>query len=185
MQYQAEQQISPELDSSERLLWSGQPREGALFRGVDTFLIPFSILWCGFAIFWEFMVIKSNAPLLFRLWGIPFVIIGLYFVFGRFWVEARQRKKTYYGLTNERIIIISGLFNRKVKSLSIRNLSEVSLSEKSDKSGTITLGASNPMFAMFGGMSWPGMGNFLPPSLEMIPNAKSVYELLRQAQREA
>lgn len=185
MQQSAHQQIYSELDSSERLLWSGQPREGVLFRGADAFLIPFSLLWCGFAIFWEFMVISSNAPLLFRLWGIPFVIVGLYFVFGRFLVEARQRKQTYYGLTNERIIIISGLFTRKVKSLRLRNLSEVSLSEKADKSGTIALGANNPLFAMFGGMAWPGMGNFLPPSFEMIPNAKAVYELLRTAQREA
>ncbi len=185
MQQNTQQEITPELDSSEKLLWTGQPRTGVFFRGADAFLIPFSILWCGFAIFWEFMVIRSNAPLLFRLWGIPFVIIGLYFVFGRFWVEALQRKKTFYGLTNERIIIISGLFTRKVKSLSLRNLSEVSLSEKADKSGSITLGPSNPLFAMFGGMTWPGMGNFLPPSFEMIANAKAVYDLLRNAQREA
>jgi len=185
VQQNVQQEIYAELDSSERLLWSGQPRAGVLFRGVDFFLIPFSILWCGFAIFWEFMVINSDAPLLFRLWGIPFVIVGLHFVFGRFLVEAQQRKKTFYGLTNERIIIISGLFNRKVKSLSLRNLSEVSLSEKADKSGSITLGAGNPLFAMFGGMSWPGMGNFLPPSFEMIPDAKAVYDLLRNAQREA
>lgn len=181
----AEQLINSELDSSEKILWSGQPRKGVLFRGVDVFLIPFSILWCGFAIFWEFMVVSSDAPFFFMLWGVPFVFVGLYFVFGRFLVEAKQREKTFYGLTNERIIIISGLFGKKVKSLSLKNLSEVSLSEKADKSGTITLGASNPLFSMFGGMAWPGMGNFLPPSLEMIPNAKEVYDLLRNAQREA
>jgi hypothetical protein len=183
--YNAEHLISPELDASERILWSGQSRKGVVFRGTDVFLIPFSILWCGFAIFWEFMVITSDAPFFFVLWGIPFVLVGLYFVIGRFWVESKQREKTFYGVTNERIIIISGLFSRKVKSLNLRNLSEVSLSEKADKSGTITLGASNPLFSMFGGMAWPGMGNFLPPSLEMIPNAKEVYELVRKGQRGA
>ena len=53
MTVDASQVITRELGADESLLWSGQPRKGIAFRSSDVFLIPFSILWGGFAIFWE------------------------------------------------------------------------------------------------------------------------------------
>lgn len=76
------QVISAELSSKEKLLWSGQPPAGVRLTSADWRLIPFSILWGGFAIAWETVVIVKSAPLFFRLWGIPFVAMGLYFMFG-------------------------------------------------------------------------------------------------------
>jgi len=110
-----------------------------VFTGADLLIVPFSLIWCGFAFFWEAEVIKMKAPLLMRLWGIPFVLVGLFFVFGRFLYNARRRERTFYGLTDRRAIIISGLSQGTTQSLSLRTLG-VSLSERSDMSGTITLG---------------------------------------------
>jgi hypothetical protein len=140
-----ENQIKAELGSQERLLWTGRPRSGILFRPADALLIPFSLLWGGFAIFWEATVITQRAPFFFKLWGVPFVLVGLYLIVGRFFADARQRAKTYYGITSERVIIISGLFRRSVKSLNIETLSDITLTEKSDGSGSITLGPTHPM----------------------------------------
>src|SRR5688572_9125120 len=115
-------EIEKELSAGERLVWSGQPRDGIRLRPVDAFLIPFSLLWCGFALFWEVMALtatsKQAGPIgyVFPLFGIPFVLVGLYLVIGRFMVDARMRARTFYGVTNERIIIVSGLFSRQVKS---------------------------------------------------------------------
>ena len=172
-----------ELAKGERLLWSGIPRQGALLRGSDALMIPFSLLWAGFAVFWELSVIRDGAPVFFALWGIPFVLVGVYIVIGRFFVDARRRRNTAYGLTTERIIISSGVFRPTLKSLALRTLSDLTLDQRSDGSGTITFGPTSP-FAMFNaGLDWPGTPR--PPAYELIANAKQVYDMIREAQREA
>lgn len=149
-------------------------------------MIPFSLLWGGFAIFWEAGVLMTGAPFFFKLWGIPFVLAGLYIIFGRFIVDAKQRSKTYYGVTNERIIIVSGLFSRRIKSLNLRTLTDISLDEKTNGSGTISFGPTSATPWWSGGMSFPGWGSQPPaPSFEMIQSAKVVYETIRNAQRQA
>ena len=155
-----------------------------MLRGADVFMVPFSVLWGGFAIFWEWSVINSDAPAFFVLWGIPFVLVGVYLIVGRFFVEARQRAKTHYAVTNERLLIIAGLFRRTVKSLSLRTLTDVSLTEATNGEGTITFGAASPFSSMFGGLSgWPGMDAYMGPRFEAVPKAKAVYEIIRAAQK--
>jgi hypothetical protein len=175
--------VERQLSSGEKLLWSGQPRAGIRLRGSDAFVIPFSVLWCGFAIFWETTVVRKGAPVFMMLWGIPFVVVGLYIVFGRFIVDALTRGKTFYGITNERIVIISGLFSQDIKSLNLRTLTDISLSERGDGSGTITFGPAYPVGRWMPAGSWPGAGRYAPPAFDMIERAKEVYEIIRQAQK--
>jgi len=183
---QLHSQIQPELGAGERVLWSGQPRQGLVIRGSDLLLIPFSLLWGGFAFFWEWTVLQSDAPIFFALWGIPFVLAGLYLILGRFFVEAKQRERTWYGVTNERIIIVSGLFSRKVKSLNLRTLTDLSLVETKRGEGHISFGSGSPFGSLFGGFAgWPGMEAYLGPRFDMIANTKTVYETIRTAQRAA
>jgi Bacterial PH domain len=182
----AEGDLSAWLTAGERLLWSGRPRGGIRLQASDALLIPFSLFWGGFAIFWETMVLRSNAPLFFALWGVPFVLAGLYIIAGRFVVDAFGRGKTLYGLTDRRIVIVSGLFNRQVHSLPLRTLPEITLSERPDRSGTITFGVPPyPMAGIFGRhvvQNWPGSRQFVPPAFLMIENARYVYDLIQQAQ---
>jgi hypothetical protein len=120
----------------------------------------------------------------FPFFGIPFVAIGLYLIFGRFFVDSRIRARTYYGVTNERIIIITGLVSQQIKSLQLRTLTDVSLTQRSDGSGTIAFGQPLTAFATTGG-GWPGGGRFAPPAFEMIERAKEVYDTIRIAQKSA
>ena len=157
-----------------------------MWRISEWFTMPFSLMWAGFAFFWEWQVLKSGAPPFFVLWGIPFVLIGLYLILGRFVVEAKQRERTLYGVTNERVLIVSGLFSRKIKSLSLRNLSDLSLSEESNGEGSISFGGGAPFSSWFGGFAgWPGMEAYIGPRFDLIPNAKIVYTMIRDAQRTA
>jgi hypothetical protein len=177
--------LQNELGPNERLLWSGQPRRGIRLRPADILFIPFSLLWAGFAVFWESSVINTGAPFFFKLWGIPFVLVGTYIVFGRFIVDAMQRDRTYYAVTDQRIIIISRLMTQKIKSLNLRTLSDISLDQRHDSSGTITFGPVLPMASWSAGMAWPGMAQYRPPGFEMVPDVKNVYEIIRHAQQQA
>ena len=143
-----------------------------MLRDSDVYAIPFSLIWGGFAIFWEISVLSDDAPITFKLFGLPFVGVGLYLIFGRFIFDAIQRSKTYYGVTNERVIIISQLFGKKIKSLDLRTLSEISLDEKPDGSGTITFGSRR----RYQPLGHRELVEQRIPAFEMIQNAKSAYE---------
>ncbi len=175
--------IDRELAAGERVLWSGQPRQGIALRGSDALMIPFSLMWGGFAFFWEWSVLHSDAPPFFALWGIPFVAIGIYIIFGRFFVEAWQRSRTHYAVTNERVLIVEGLFRNTVRSVSLRTLADMSLTERSDGEGSISFGQSSlpAMFRFFSG--WPGMNERLGPMFDRIANARGVRDVIHGAQK--
>src|SRR4029079_12755895 len=88
-----------ELAPTEKALWFAQPRQGLVLRSADAVLIPFSLLWGGFAVFWEASVIMIGAPFFFPLFGALFVVVGFYLIFGRFVFDARQRICTFFAVT--------------------------------------------------------------------------------------
>ena len=149
-------------------------------RGSDVFMVPFSFLWGGFALFWNVSVWAGDSPIFFRLWGLPFLAAGLYITVGRFLLDARSRAKTSYAVTSQRVLVSSGILSPTLKSLSLRTLTDVTLTQKSDGSGTITFGPSSLAASMYAGTPWPGVA--LPPSFDLIPDAKRVYDIIRGAQ---
>lgn len=170
-----------DLARGERLLWSGAPRTGVVLQRSDAFLIPFSLLWAGFAVFWEASVVTTGAPTFFVLWGVPFVLMGAYVTVGRFWYDAWRRARTRYGLTTERVLIASGGVSPTLTSLDLRTLTDVTLTTRADGSGTITFGRVAGVPSFFAGSGWPGVKG--PPAFELIPSARRVYDLVREAQR--
>ena len=151
----------------------------------DVFMIPFSLMWGGFAFFWEATVLHQSVPGFFALWGIPFVAMGLYLIVGRFFVDAYRRSRTWYGLTDQRVLIIGGVFGRDVKSLDLATLAALKLAERSDRSGTITFGPYAGNVPEWMGSNWPGAGGQMPPRFEMLEDARSIYERVREAQKQA
>jgi hypothetical protein len=174
------------LDRDERQLWAGVPRPGIVLRPSDVFVIPFSFLWAGFTVFWELSVLRDGAPGFFALWGIPFVLMGIYITVGRFFVDAVRRSRTTYAVTSTRVLIETGRvgpFAGSTRSLALRTLGEVTLREGANGTGTITFGALPPFGAVFAGSSWPGATQI--PAFESIPDARRVNDIIREAQTAA
>lgn len=104
------------------------------------------------------------------------------FVFGRFIIDAKLRANTVYGITEERILIKTGLFSQTFTSLKIGSLSALELKERNDGVGSIILGPKNPRVVGNAGMNWlPGMN--APPTFELIPQVRAVQDRILEIQR--
>jgi hypothetical protein len=127
--------------------------------------------------------ILRRRPIFFALWGVPFVVVGLYLIVGRFFVDARARARTFYGLTNRRAIIVSGIMSRSTRSIPVRLLTDVSVQERANGTGTVLLGRPHPFAGWYSGMPWPGMDQYSTPGFELIPDAKRVHDQVLEVQR--
>jgi hypothetical protein len=190
-----ENPIVARLDPGEKLLWSGQPKQGVRLQPQDALMIPFSLMWGGFALFWEAGVlglvhlntnnhVANKPPLFMVLWGIPFVLIGLYMIFGRFFYDAALRKKTYYGVTNRRVIILKNLFSFNLASFDLVSSSNLNINERSDGSGDILFGSPNS-FTSSMPSGWPNSRRTVVPGFYLLPNAREIFNLIRDAQNSA
>jgi hypothetical protein len=179
-------QLTRELVAGEQLRWSGQPLAGVRFQAADVLLVPFSLLWGGFAIFWEAEAVLHGAPLLFQLWGIPFVCVGLYLILGRFFYDAWRRSHTVYGFTDQRVLIVVVGARRAVTSLRLKTLPDLSLSESRDGMGSISFGGGAISGLLSGELrGWPGASRRAGPRFELLPQVRSVYEAIQAVQRTA
>jgi len=98
-------ELQTHLRADEQLLWHGVPDQRVWLAPADTFLIPFSIMWCAFAVFWESTVVADRGPVFAEVWGVPFVAAGAYFVVGRFAYKRYHKGRTAYGITSRRALI--------------------------------------------------------------------------------
>jgi hypothetical protein len=60
--HDARAQLEPNLLPDEALLWWGRPDPAKHLGRNDIFLVPFSLAWGGFAIFWEIGALQSGGP---------------------------------------------------------------------------------------------------------------------------
>lgn len=171
-----------ELDADERILWAGQPRQGFMLHGYDLFQIPFSLLWGGFAIFWFVTALLADAPFFFALFGLPFVLIGLYLIAGRFVHDAWTRRHTYYAITDRRVLIRRGSQNASLSSFNLAALSETAFQEHRNGRGTILF--NNTMMPAGRVYSFNQSSRYMP-CFDQVENGRQVHQILRRAQQEA
>jgi hypothetical protein len=190
----AAMKIQPELMSGETLQWAAMPNAGVVLHSEDWGLIPFSLLWGGFTIFWEAGVLgywgntakKNSAPTFFALWGLAFVLAGQYFIWGRFLRDAWLKRKTYYGVTNRRVLIVQEAWKRKIRSCYLEAIPEIA--REGETTGTLWLGQKLSMFASRRSPK-RSMSRFdvdsMVPVLADIDDLDSVYRLIMELREQA
>jgi hypothetical protein len=145
--------LQSELSQSEKVLWTGKPNPRAIFHPSDRIAIPFSLLWGGFAIFWE-MGVSGIGPFgqkgqwgFGTLWGIPFVLIGQYSIWGRFFYAAWKKNRIVYALTTQRLIMLVRPPQQKMLSRYLENVLGIDKEIRPDGIGTLKFGETPPVWS--------------------------------------
>lgn len=187
------QLFRPDLLKDEKVLWTGQPDRHSLLTGADLFLIPFSLLWGGFAIVWEAGVLGffskgEAAPILFAVWGIPFVLVGQYFIWGRFVYKAWSKRRTAYAVTNRRVLVLTTTGGRRLQSAFISQIPTINKTVRGSGLGTLEFGplAFGARLAVNSGMEFLGHGyRSAYPAFYDVPGVERVYELVTRLRLES
>ncbi len=122
----------------------------------------------------------------FEVVGWLFIAIGLYLLVGRFFVDARVRRNTYYGVTDRRILILTGFFGNRFVSIPLDRVGEMNAIRRADGSGTIQFG--RPTYIPAGRFynerpPLPELEASGPASFEMIEDVLSVRNIIVSAQQ--
>ena len=127
----------PYLAENEYVLWKGRPEKGNLFTGREMVILPFAVMWLAFALYWEYQAFQGVGSWFAILWGLPFVAVGIYLLAGRFAAAAYLRGRTFYVITNKKIIIKKG---GRIVMYDGKSLPPMNLVIHKNGNGTLTFG---------------------------------------------
>ena len=137
-----------EMGPDEQMRWFAQPRPGPFMLG-SLGLAIFGIPWTAFALVWTagaagFKVPDLENPdwtLLFALWGLPFIGIGLGMLSSPLRALRRARRIAYV-ITNRRAIIMEGGRRRLIRSIGPESFGDLVRRERSGGRGDIVFSGS-------------------------------------------
>ena len=172
--------IERQLSVGEQVLWYGRPRQGLVLRAGDAFFIPFTLLWCATVLNGARAAIARDHVAAFPLIYLPFALVALYLLVGRFVLDIERRSTTDYAVTRDRILIVSHGFRKAVTSLPLATLADITLSTTASGAGSIVFGRDG-----FSWMNDPAFGTRgqAAPRFELIADAEAVHALIRETQR--
>jgi hypothetical protein len=160
--------LAPLLRSGETLQWTGRPDPNVLFSKADLFLVPFSLLWGGGAITAFYQMIARGDSLLSILFSIPFVLLGLYLLIGRFIHKNRRKRNTVYALTEKRAIASTS--NRSWRAAVIQGASININRSYNNEYATITFDATLYTMYQNTGLEILGVGHRQGVGFFDVPN---------------
>jgi hypothetical protein len=169
--------LTSALERGEKLSWWDRPQGGIVFRAMDAFAIPFSIVWTSIAGAGAVAILRSGEISPQALMSVVFLAVGAYLVVGRFFYDAWRRGRTVYGLTDRRVLILQP--SRQV-SLALDGIAEMSLQERRNGRGSIAFG---PSAAVGRARQSAISGEPAIPTFEFIPEVHRVHAAIREAQK--
>lgn len=183
--------VQPEMTTEEQVIWAGMPAPGRLFHQADLWLVPFSLLWGGFTLYWEAGVLglwgaSAGRPGYFAVfWGLPFVLMGQYLIWGRFIYAAWKKRRTFYAVTNRRVIVVQSGPARKVASAYIDSLPVLVKEDVSGTIGTLRFAPELPGSQGRGLAGWDSMAVGTVPAFVDVEDVDGVYRLVSRLREQA
>ena len=170
-----------ELLKDEKILWAGQPRK-KIFARADFWIIPFSLIWGGIASLIGFFLFITES-IVFMVIGVFILFFGLYSIFGRFIYKIWKQTRTYYAVTNRRILILTNTWSKHMETAFIDTLPAINKWINSRGRGTIKFGNTSFWGSMYEntGLEFMMMGlGREAPLFYNIDDAKKVYDLVTE-----
>lgn len=170
-----QRRLAGRLLPGERVLWAGQPKQGLLLVASDVFVIPFGLLWTGGICVAAIHGAHPRFPggaLVF----VPAFAAGFYILIGRFLVDVWLRARTFYAVTDRRVLILREGWWGAFHAVSRERLDVMELKEAGAR-GTIRFG--QPVEAA---RNWGSMLPTLDPTPQFlgIEDARGVFDLLQR-----
>jgi hypothetical protein len=129
-------------------------------------------------------VIAGGAPFFFAIFGSVFVVLGLYFIFGRFIYKANVKRRTTYAVTNRRVLeIVRGLRGgESVNATYLRSIPNISTSTSSNGYGHVEFGLSSGRYSQVAntGMEFFARGAASGVRFYDIPDPRGVADLVER-----
>lgn len=185
MDFEATRHIQPEMATTERLMWSGRPVQGLRFRKQDVPTALFGLAWTGFAAWWTWSVWQEEADLIPTMMGGMMILIGLHQFVGRFFLDSYVRARTFYGVSDQRMVILKLVPARSVESLSLAELPDVTLETEGIDGGVIQFSPDVTVTVPGSGTRRRRRVRRRGPHFELESGARSAYEIIRRAQKDA
>jgi hypothetical protein len=114
------------LEKDEKLIWSDFPKQGFQLVFDDLIIIPFVVIVLSLGIFLSFNSLNYKLNKYLLVFSVFMIIGAILSINQRYIKQINIQKKTIYGLTSKRAII---LYEKKIKSIDITEIKEISFVE--------------------------------------------------------
>lgn len=166
-----------ELLADEKILWAGQPETKFILKGGDVVLSIFGLVWTGFFSLFFLSDFITSGDIFEISISIVFMLVGLYFLFGRFIIGNYEKKRTFYAVTNQRVLIITNMHKKNVQAKLIDQIPVLIKTVHKDDIGTIQF--DNLQYSMNG----ESVEYIYPPTFQDIKNVNTIYKLINDLKR--
>ncbi len=167
--------IEENLMDGESILWKGKPQI-KIFTIADIPITIFALFWCGFVTMWEINAIKMSPKTpgfdFFPIFGLPFVIVGLYLLIGRFFYRYFNLKNTHYFVTNKRIVELTKFFGKNISR-------EIFLDSLTGVEKTVEKNGASTIFFKSTGQNFTTGNNLFLTGFSQIPSGTIIFRNIK------
>lgn len=173
------------LEEGETILWQGRPVTGVRLQDFFSFPLIFGLFFTGFSLVWitmARMMTRGEEFSIFPLFGLPFLLVGLYVSFGLPFGKDYVRKRSWYTLSDRKAYVATDLFGRRrLKAVPYAEMNILELEDGSPGSVTFKREVSVSHYtrrSRNGGRSRRTQTTTTNTGFERIEDARAVYRMI-------